>query len=812
MRRKARNVIRLALTSAAAVVFVDTGIAAAQPHARPDANVGGRSASLDRPGPLHADRDGDGVFDDLAAQTTGKPDDHEFRVIVRLERPATAQRVRRLKREVGSFEVKDRFRIVEAFAGTLEKRQIRTLARSPEVIHIEPDLRVHALNDSAQASFGVADVRAAAPGIDGDADGDVGAYSGDDLVAGVIDTGIDAGHRDLDEGKVIAFKDFVNERADPYDDDGHGTHVAATLAGDGDARADHRYAGVAPAAALVGVKVLDENGSGFTSDVVAGIDWTVAHKADYGIEAINLSLGSSGCSDGTSSDAVAVDNAHDAGLVPAVAAGNDGPGTCTIGSPAAARKALTVAAMADMGPGGFFQAFFSSRGPTADGRIKPDLSAPGVDVTSADAGTSTGYVAFDGTSMATPFAAGVALLMLDANSGLSPQQIKDAMTGTAVDWARGGDNKAAATTGMDIDYGAGRIDAYAAIRSTGAGISSPPPVPAHGLREGSLSGSGDQMDFPIEVIDTEFPIAATMIMSDVDRGSTRNPDFDLYLLDPDGNQVARSEFLTRQEEVGFTPLEPGTYTVRVRSFRGSGPFFVDISAGVGSTATVEGDAVKFSAAEATNNNVAVSEDGGEYTIVDPATPIQPLAGCVAITDHEVRCSGAGVTRAEVDAGDRDDAVTVNGSPPVTMLGGPGEDHLMGGSGDDFAEGGPGNDDLKGRGGDDRLLGGEGDDTLAGHPGGDMLEGEAGSDELYGGLDNDAVDGGSGDDLLGGHDGDDLLNGGNGADLFFGAAGSDAIDARDGVGDVRISCGPESDTVTVDPLDPVDGDCESVSTS
>ena len=228
------------------------------------------------------------------------------------------------------------------------------------------------------------------------------------------------------------------------------------------------------------------------ADVTAGIDWVVANKATYGIEAINLSLGTAGCSNGSDATSLAVNNAHNQGIVVGVAAGNSGPGTCTIGSPGAAANALTVGAMADMGVNGFKQAYFSSRGKTADGRLKPDVSAPGVSITSAAAGTGNGYTIFSGTSMATPFTVGVALLMRDANPAFTPQQVKSTITGTAVDWARGGDDKTPGTTGQDIDYGWGRLDGYAAIEAAkGVDIGTPPPGPTHLLRGHPLGHGRD---------------------------------------------------------------------------------------------------------------------------------------------------------------------------------------------------------------------------------------------------------------------------------------------------------------------------------
>ena len=533
---------------------------------------------------VKADRDRDKVFDDLEARLATAGVDERVSVIVTLAAPATIGRLDALEGAVGSFAVARRFSIIDGFSGELTKGQVRALARRGDVLKVEENSRVRALNDGAQASFGVSKARADAPGLDGDADGNRAAYSPSDLVAAVIDTGIDAGHADLDEGKVLAFKDFVNGSTTPYDDNGHGTHVAATIAGEGDARADGAYAGVAPGAALVGVKVLDANGGGTMAGVTAAIDWVVQVKDVYGIEAVNLSLGAAGCSDGTDATSQAVNAAHAAGLAVVVAAGNEGPGTCTIGAPGAAADALTVGAMADTAAGGFGQAAFSSRGPTADGRVKPDVSAPGVDIASAQAGTTNGYVAYSGTSMATPFTAGVALLMRDANRALTPQQTKDAVVTTAIDWGRGGDGKTAGTSGRDIDYGAGRLDAYAALEAAGAPLADGPATPAHKLFEGSLSATGARAEYKLDVADTRFPVAATLIVPAISGGAASSPDFDLYLYDPAGKLVDRAETAARQEGVAYRPTSTGTYTLLVYSYSGSSGFFVDVSAGLATAA------------------------------------------------------------------------------------------------------------------------------------------------------------------------------------------------------------------------------------
>jgi len=132
-------------------------------------------------------------------------------------------------------------------------------------------------------------------------------YNGSGIVVAVIDTGIDASHPDL-QGKVIGWKDFVNNRTTPYDDNGHGTHVAGIIASTG-AASDGKYKGIAPGAKLVGVKVLNANGSGSVSTIIAGVDWVIQHKDEYNISVINLSLGSSQSSDGTDALSQEVDKA-----------------------------------------------------------------------------------------------------------------------------------------------------------------------------------------------------------------------------------------------------------------------------------------------------------------------------------------------------------------------------------------------------------------------------------------------------------------------------------------------------------------------
>jgi serine protease AprX len=525
-----------------------------------------------------ADRDADGVFDDLERRLADAAATETLDVIVTLKVPATAARVQEISGEVDGLDAGVRLPLVNAFAAEATRAEVFALAALPDVAHVEANLPVHALNNTAQDSFGVSKARLDS-GLNGDGDGSPSTYSAADFVAAVVDTGVYAAHRDLDGGKVLAHVNCFSGTClptSPVDPDGHGTHVAATIAGDGEGRTDGLYRGVAPAGALVNVRVLDDNGNGSTLGVVAALQWIVANRVTYGIEVANLSLGAVGCANGTDAASVAVNNAAAAGIAVVVAAGNEGPGACTIGIPAAASGAITVGAMADLGDRGFRLADFSSRGPTSDGRVKPDLVGPGVGITSALSGTTNGYAFASGTSMASPFVAGVALLMLDANPALSPSQLKTHLRATTIDWGAGG---------SDPEYGAGRLDAYASIQAAGAPISAPPSMPGHAYQSGSLA-SGGSTDIPVVVTQGGLPFAATLT-SPGWVSAAQSPNFDLMLLSSGGGVLASGSTPVdpswpdrrRQEELSVSNLAPGSYTLRVTSASGAGAFDLDLSGG-----------------------------------------------------------------------------------------------------------------------------------------------------------------------------------------------------------------------------------------
>ncbi|MGY3715523.1 S8 family peptidase [Sutcliffiella cohnii] len=293
--------------------------------------------------------------------------------------------------------------------------------------------------------------------------------TGEGITIAVIDTGVHP-HPDL-QGRIKGFRDFINNEANPYDDNGHGTHCAGDAAGNG-SMSGGQYKGPAPNASIVGVKVLNKLGSGSLATVMEGVQWCIENKDALGINILSLSLGSTASSayrnENDDPMVQIVEAAWDAGLVVCVAAGNEGPDPHTIASPGVSSKVITVGAMDDKNTPSRSDdeiASFSSRGPTIYGVKKPDVVAPGVNIISLrspgsyidklqkNARVGEHYISLSGTSMATPICAGVVALLLQHNPNLTPYKVKKALMKNAIRW---GDND-------EYVYGAGYIDAERTI-------------------------------------------------------------------------------------------------------------------------------------------------------------------------------------------------------------------------------------------------------------------------------------------------------------------------------------------------------------
>jgi len=272
-------------------------------------------------------------------------------------------------------------------------------------------------------------------------------FKGENTTIAILDTGVDFDHESLDDlddnpntndpkisvdsNGMLAFynantdKEYPDEQ--PHDSGSHGTHCAGIAAGTGGASGT--YSGVAPQANLVGVIALD-GGSGDEQDLLRAVDWTIQNKDRFSIDVMSLSLGGvvtipGATNTGSSSISQALDTAVEAGIVTVVAIGNGNLGIAahpsSISYPGDSLKAITVGSVND----DHNREIYSSRGPTGDGRLKPDVMAPGGAIMSAQAGSGNGYVSYSGTSMATPHVAGVAALMLQSNPHISPTQTTD---------------------------------------------------------------------------------------------------------------------------------------------------------------------------------------------------------------------------------------------------------------------------------------------------------------------------------------------------------------------------------------------------
>ncbi|MFF9497864.1 S8 family serine peptidase [Streptomyces flaveolus] len=274
-------------------------------------------------------------------------------------------------------------------------------------------------------------------------------YDGKGTKVAVLDTGADAEHPDL-EGRITASKNFTDSETTD-DRQGHGTHTLSTVGGTG-AASDGKKKGVAPGADLLVGKVLNDSGSGDSSWIIAGMQWAVDQQADV----VSMSLGSqtpTDCTDPMSLAAEELGKSKDTLFV--IAAGNSGPTPNTVSSPGCAPSVLTVGAV-DRDDS---TAWFSSRGPAIGAHtLKPEITAPGVDISAAAAGGRGvyAYQSMSGTSMAAPHVAGAAALVKERHPDWTAQQVKAALVSSAKSDIPG-----------DVrETGGGRLDVKAAIDTT----------------------------------------------------------------------------------------------------------------------------------------------------------------------------------------------------------------------------------------------------------------------------------------------------------------------------------------------------------
>jgi serine protease AprX len=359
-------------------------------------------------------------------------------------------------------QVTSNIEIINAVVADVPQANLARLSSAPGVVRVTPDRAVQVnstLNDEGDDGKGVEFQFPKAIGADKVwAKGDLG----DNVTVAFLDSGIDATFIDLRKGpglrnwdnRYLAYYDAINKKLynpltmlfGPQDPNGHGTHVAGIVGNS--SKADGLYRGIAPAANLVAVRVLDKTGMGTYADVLQGLNWVVKNKAKYNIRVLNISMYATPVAPYWADPYnLAVMAAWKAGIVVVASAGNGGPNPLSIGVPGNTPYIITVGAFTDnFTPANFGDDYippFSAAGPTLDAFVKPDVIAPGAHVASLmknnsylakeypDNRIGGHYFKMSGTSMSAAMVSGVVALMLSEHPELTPDQVKYKLTITA---------------------------------------------------------------------------------------------------------------------------------------------------------------------------------------------------------------------------------------------------------------------------------------------------------------------------------------------------------------------------------------------
>lgn len=388
-------------------------------------------------------------------------------------------------------------------------------------------------------------------GVTGDLDGNETNYTKNDVVIAIIDSGIDTSHVDLDGGKVIGWFDAVNGEDEPYDDEGHGTHVASIAAGTGEGDPGIQE-GFAPGAALVGVKVLDSNGDGTAARTEAGLQWIFDNIDTYSIDVVNMSIGTHASFADREDVINLINDISDAGVPVFVTAGNEGdksPYYDTL-STYAKFTSTSVGSVKDPYEGGWGLSKFSSRG---TGSETPYIVSCGENIRAAEANTTNEYISWSGTSMACPMVTGTFALMYDA-----------AYT------AGGGTISFSATdmgeAGTDKNYGGGRLLSYESIKNAGGLSGSFNTYRTYIVDQAGYVDQGSIVLYPIQCNSSDADLNITLIITDEGMEDLDlviwEPGADPHAGDPSTYYINEEDDLP-QESLSISSPEEGLYYICV---------------------------------------------------------------------------------------------------------------------------------------------------------------------------------------------------------------------------------------------------------
>lgn len=304
---------------------------------------------------------------------------------------------------------------IKCFYATLPSNKIITMSNLNCINFITKSAKVFTLIDKAKKFMNLQDIK-----------------SNTSSNIAFIDTGINP-HLDflLPYNRIIHFKDLINNKTYPYDDNGHGTFIAGVCGASGIC-SNKQYSGILPNCNIIMIKALNSNGETNSNTIIDAMQYIYNIKNQYKIKVVCMSFGAdySGTNDPLQKGALALWNS---GLIVVAAAGNSGPESNSIKSPGTSSRIITVGGLDDGRNDGKIKiADFSSRGPS-ENKFKPDLVAPSVDITSTSHDFRNGlYTTMSGTSVATPMVAGICAMLLEQNPNSTPDKIKHILLNSCI--------------------------------------------------------------------------------------------------------------------------------------------------------------------------------------------------------------------------------------------------------------------------------------------------------------------------------------------------------------------------------------------